>query len=253
MPWRPGNHDRAAGNPPRSAHRSPCSASRACTVLATRLVACHPGNRTGGSHDQAARNPHRTIRGGREARGPPAVACPLPASGRPYPPDHRGACPRRSGCGDRLPSLRTGWPPTGCRSRRAGWPGAPCSGRGNTYETAHGAHRGVHGADGCAVGLYVLNRARITGPRPAGRPARRGHHRRVVRFSRERPARRDLRASAGRGKVPGADPAEPGPPRGGGLSADGRPAATGAGVRRVGAGVLHPGKAIGQRRSRGRP
>ena len=147
-------------------------------VLASRAAACHPGSGSAGrNYDKAARNPDRTVGGGREARGPPPyVACSLPASGRHDPADHRWACPRRSACGYRRHSCQICGCKRCCRERRrafrpggpgAGWGGARAlRGRGRRRIPCHVALSPVPAAGrpggGCRGGERHCDRDRLS-------------------------------------------------------------------------------------------
>jgi hypothetical protein len=107
------------------------------------------------------------------AGGLPSGACPLPASGRRHPADHRGACSGRGACGDRRHSCHIcGCQRCGgdrCGAFGAGGPGAGWAGAG--------AVRGRGGRRGCChVALSQVPAAgRVGGRRRAGgRGAERG-------------------------------------------------------------------------------
>src|SRR5262249_43048800 len=138
----------------------------------------------GGSHDEAARHPHRTILGGREAWGPPALACPLPASGRCYPPDRRRGCPFRGGCGDRRHPCHV------CGCKRCGRD-RHCAVHGDGPGAGRVGAGAVRGRGRRRGGGYVAFAPAPAAGRPGGR--RRGGGRR---------ARRD-RLPGGRGASPG--------------------------------------------------
>ena len=96
----------------------------------------------GEDHDNVTRNPGQAACGDRETRGPASAACPLPASGRCHPPDHRRAGARRSAGGYRHHPCHL------CRSQRcrrdcccACRPGGPGAGRAGAGGLRHRGRR----------------------------------------------------------------------------------------------------------------